>query len=105
MTIDPEDIALLRAEGDLKAFLLSLAGRPIKRPVTELTPEPEPPKGSPGSWPVGTRPPAPTAPLPPEAWHRAVHEYRAWLAAGSPSGDFVCACGCTPISQRHRRAS
>jgi hypothetical protein len=102
---DPDlgDIAVMREQGDLKAYLMSLTGRVPKRAAAPVTPAPEvieEPK-RPGAWPTGTRPATPAAPQDPAAWDQAVHEYRAWTAAGCPDGDFACECGCTPITRRH----
>jgi hypothetical protein len=58
MDVDPRDIVAMREQGDLKAYLLSLAGR---------TPTPEPETAEPGyhiprkgAWPCGTAATGPT---------------------------------------------
>ena len=64
MTIDPDDIAALRADGDLVSYLLSLTGRTPAKPKPAATEPPEPayhiPR--PGAWPCGTAPSGPTPP-------------------------------------------
>jgi hypothetical protein len=64
MSIDPADIAALRADGDLKDYLLSLTGRAPARPKPTLTAVPAPAYRitHPGGWPLGT---AATGPTPP----------------------------------------
>lgn len=62
MDVDSADIVAMREQGDLKAFLLSLAGR---TPTTGQNTEPEkPPFHIPrkGAWPCGTAPSGPTPP-------------------------------------------
>lgn len=64
MTADPDDIAALRADGDLVSYLLSLAGRAPAKPKSAEA-EPEPPSyhiARKGAWPCGTAPSGPTPP-------------------------------------------
>lgn len=58
MAIDPEDIRAMREQGDIKAFVLSLA-RPTHKPAVRTVepPKPEIRISRPGAWPDGTRPP------------------------------------------------
>ncbi|MFF5473383.1 hypothetical protein [Streptomyces achromogenes] len=59
---DPEDIAALRADGDLTAYLISLTGRTPATPKPADA-EPEPPTyhiPRKGAWPCGTAPSGPT---------------------------------------------
>jgi hypothetical protein len=69
MTAERDDIAALRADGDLVNYLLSLTGRtPTKPPPAE--PADEPPAyhiPRPGAWPCGT---AASGPTPPPCNHR-----------------------------------
>jgi hypothetical protein len=64
MSIDPADIAALRADGDLKDYLLSLTGRTPAKPKPTLTAVPSPAYriAHTGGWPLGT---AATGPTPP----------------------------------------
>jgi hypothetical protein len=66
MSADPDDIAALRADGDLVAYLLSLtSGKPAKPKPAEPDAEPEPPTyhiPRKGAWPCGTAPSGPTPP-------------------------------------------
>ena len=68
MTADPEDIAALRADGDLVAYLLSLAGGQSTKPKPAEDEQPEPIYHIPrkGAWPCGT---APSGPTPPPCTH------------------------------------
>lgn len=61
---NPEDIAALRADGDLTAYLISLTGRaPAKpKPVAPAPPEPAYHIPRKGAWPCGTAPSGPTPP-------------------------------------------
>lgn len=96
--IGVEDIATMRAQGDLTEFLLSLAGR-ARKTVTVPTPEPEIelPRSRPGAWPDAIRPPEPVTPATPAESTRALEEYRAWLQADCPPADIACECGgCRP---------
>jgi hypothetical protein len=68
MTVDPADIAALREQGDLKDYLLSLAGRTPTKPKPAVA-EPTGPGyhiARPGAWPCGT---AATGPTPPPCTH------------------------------------
>ena len=63
--IRPEDIAELRKQGDLRAFLRQLTGRPTsaEAPALELAVEDEKPCyhiRRPGAWPCGTAATGPT---------------------------------------------
>ena len=64
MTIGPEDIAALREQGDLKAYLLALTGRTPATPEPAIYEPKEPPYHIPrkGAWPCGTAPSGPTPP-------------------------------------------
>ena len=59
-----EDIAALRADGDLKDYLLALAGRTPAKPKPKLAAVPDPGYriAHTGGWPLGT---AATGPTPP----------------------------------------
>jgi hypothetical protein len=93
-----EDIAELRRQGDFREFLRLQFGAPDAppRPPAARAPAPAPTTGRPGAWPTGTKPPEPTRIGTPEQWAQAVHDYRAWLAAGKPDTPIRCECGCTP---------
>lgn len=107
MGITAADIAAMRRDGSFKEFLehQMAAGRVQPAPAApEAAPDREP-GHRPGAWPTGTRPPSPAPELPAAAWEQAVHDYRAWVAAGQPEGDFTCECGCTPAGQHRREAS
>ncbi|WP_060887639.1 hypothetical protein [Streptomyces caniscabiei] len=80
-----DDIAALRKEDDLKAYMRSLLRptRPTDRaPKRRRKPMwgaiPIPADHKPGAWPAGTQPPgpAPERSLPPEVWAEAVNRYR-----------------------------
>lgn len=93
-----QDIAAMRQQGDFKEFLrlhleanAPVAAAPVAAPVVATAADRRP-----GAWPTGTQRPTPVAEVPSEAWAGAAQAYREWLAAGSPSGDFTCDCGCTP---------
>ncbi|CAH9419566.1 hypothetical protein SGL43_06621 [Streptomyces globisporus] len=62
MTAAPEDIAAMRADGDLLDYIRSLTGRPPKQRQAEPKPEPKPCYHirRPGAWPCGTAPTGPT---------------------------------------------
>lgn len=76
---DTEDVAAMRRQGDLRAFLREqlAAGRARRSQVPTPTP-PRPTGRRPGAWPPGTRPPgpAPTTGTPAQ-WQQAVDDYRA----------------------------
>lgn len=60
-----EDIAELRAQGDLHAYLLGLLGRTPEKPPATRRAEPETPGyhiPRKGAWPCGTAPSGPTPP-------------------------------------------
>lgn len=62
MTANPDDIAALRADGDLVGYLLSLSGRTPTKPKPAEA-EDEPPSyhiPRPGAWPCGTAASGPT---------------------------------------------
>lgn len=93
MSADPADIAALRADGDLVAYLRSLTGRPA--PAMPRAPEPEIPRPGPGAWPISG--PLPRPRFPAAEVDRAVAEYRAWELDGRPGCDTTCECpNCTP---------
>lgn len=58
---DPEDIRAMREQGDIKAFVLSLA-RPTRQtaPKQEQPEEPRVHIARPGAWPCGTAPSGPS---------------------------------------------
>jgi hypothetical protein len=91
MSPEIEDIAAMRADGDLLDFIRSLTGQPPKQ---RTAPEPEPapviPRSRPGAWPDGTSPPGPLKPQPPGAWELALDRYR----TGADHNDPPCECGC-----------
>ena len=97
MNADPADIAALRADGDLAAYLRSLTGG--QPPAAPKPPEPEPeiPAHAVGAWPI-------SGPLPRPQFHpaevdRAVAEYRAWELDGRPGCNTTCECpNCTPAA-------
>lgn len=62
MNPTPEDIAALRADGDLEGFLLSLTGASPKPPPVEPAAPAEPDYVIPhkGAWPIGSAPSGPT---------------------------------------------
>lgn len=66
MIDDLDDIAAMRADGDLKDFLLSLTAAPAAHPKPKpATVEPTTPAfhiPRPGAWPCGTAPSGPTPP-------------------------------------------
>jgi hypothetical protein len=64
VSIDPADIAAMREQGDLKDYLLSLAGRASAKPKPNLAAAPGPGYriAHTGGWPIGT---AATGPTPP----------------------------------------
>jgi hypothetical protein len=86
---DPEDIAAMRKQGDLREFLRRQM-RP--RAETQRAQAPRPPGHRPGAWPTGTSPPSPRPPQPPGAWEDAVARYRAGLG----SDNDPCECGACP---------
>lgn len=57
---------------------------------------PAPSTQRPGAWPTGSRPPQPARIGTEQDWQHATAEYRGWLTAGKPKGNFTCTCGCTP---------
>lgn len=64
MAVDPDDVAALRADGDLVSYLLSLTGAtpPPPKPAEEEAPEVDIHIPRPGAWPCGTAPSGPTPP-------------------------------------------
>ncbi|MFK8844733.1 hypothetical protein [Streptomyces sp. Ac-502] len=55
--VGPEDIRAMREQGDLKDFLLGLAGRRPKKPAPAAEKlRPEIPRDRPGAWPTGSSP-------------------------------------------------
>jgi hypothetical protein len=63
ITDDPEDIAALRADGDLVSYLLSLAGATPPKPAPAEPQEPEEPDyviPHRGAWPIGSAASGPT---------------------------------------------
>lgn len=103
-----EDVAAMKREGDLSAYLRNQirAGRD-RRSKPAPAPAPRPPGYRPGAWPTGASPPDPQ---PPDAWTpewtQALDEYRQWLStADHPELDHpttarqICGCpACTPRS-------
>jgi hypothetical protein len=61
MTAAPEDIAAMRADGDLLDYIRSLTGRPAKSKPAATEPEQAayPARARVGAWPYGTRSPGP----------------------------------------------
>jgi hypothetical protein len=106
-TATAEDIAEMRRDGSFQEFLRHQLAAGRKAPAAVQAPAPvvREPGHRPGAWPTGTRPPTAVVAGSPEEWQQAVHDYRAWLAAGSPQGDFTCQCGCTPNARIRREAS
>lgn len=97
MSADPADIAALRADGDLVAYLRSLTGRPAPAPPKTPEPEPEIPRARPGAWPISGPLPRPTFAA--VEVDRAVAEYRAWELDGRPACDTTCECpNCRPAA-------
>ena len=68
---EPADIAAMREQGDLEAYLRALIGRPVAKPKpAKDDAEPKPPAyhiPRKGAWPCGT---APSGPTPPPCTHR-----------------------------------
>ncbi|WP_044385811.1 hypothetical protein [Streptomyces cyaneogriseus] len=67
--LSPEDLAAMRAEGDLLPYLISLTGRTPSKPKPAKA-EQQPPGyhiRRPGAWPCGT---AATGPTPPPCTHQ-----------------------------------
>jgi hypothetical protein len=64
MAIDPADIAVMREQGDLKDYLLSLTGRAAAKPKPTLAAVPDPGYriAHVGGWPLGTAASGPTPP-------------------------------------------
>jgi hypothetical protein len=64
MTIDANDIAAMREQGDLKNYLLSLTGRAPAKPKPALAAVPDPSYriAHVGGWPLGTAASGPTPP-------------------------------------------
>ncbi|MEV5944648.1 hypothetical protein [Streptomyces sp. NPDC051994] len=95
MNAEPADIAALRADGDLVAWIRSLTGRPAPAEPKPPDPEPEIPRERPGAWPISgpvARPQFPAAEV-----DRAVAEYRAWELNCRPACTTTCECpNCTP---------
>lgn len=63
MTPDPEDIATLRADGDLLAWVRSLTPQPATKPAVAEAEEPDQPSyhiPRRGAWPCGTAATGPT---------------------------------------------
>lgn len=102
-----EDIAAMRADGSFQEFLRHqlAAGRKVAAAVQAPTPVVREDGRRAGAWPTGTRPPTALSPQDPAAWEQAVHDYRAWMAAGCPPGDFTCECGCTPGARIRQEAA
>lgn len=102
MRITADDITALRQQGDFREFLRAQFGTvdtttPTAAPEAAADdPQPETYRPRPGVWPTGTRPPSPVGELPAALWTQAVHDYRAWQAAGQPPTPIRCECGCTP---------
>jgi hypothetical protein len=83
----PEDVAAMRADGDLLDFVRSLAPSVTAKapPADEAPPDIEISIPRPGAWPVGTQPPGPPeSPAPPGAWGHALDRYRAGEDTGRP---------------------
>lgn len=60
---DVDDIAAMRAQGDLEGYLRGLIGRPVKaKPALSAVPDPGYRIAHTGGWPLGT---AATGPTPP----------------------------------------
>jgi hypothetical protein len=104
-TATAEDIAEMRRDGSFQEFLRHqlAAGRRIPVAVQAPAAAVSEPGHRPGAWPTGTRPPAAVTAGTTEEWQQAVHDYRAWNAAGCPPGDFTCECGCNPGIRPHTR--
>jgi len=67
-----EDIAALKADGDLKAYLISLTGRTPAAPPPAAAEPDKPPYHIPrkGAWPCGTAPSGPTPPSCSDCQHK-----------------------------------
>lgn len=89
--VGPEDIAAMRRQGDLSAFMRHQIAVGSAR-VSSAGPVVVPPGYKPGVWPVDTCPPRPAVPLSRAAWNEALDVYRRWTAAGSPPGSYSCQC-------------
>jgi hypothetical protein len=94
--LTPEDTAAMRAvPGDWREYLRTEMARGRQR-AADAARGPQKPAQSlgrkPGGWPPGTRPPDPPPPIPDAEVARAVQEYRDWVAAGAPPGDYRCEC-------------
>lgn len=93
MTITPEDIAAMKADGSLAEFFRHLTGRaPVKPEPAEPKPPVDVPRERPGAWPTGSQRPTPPEPIPGPAVQAAIDDYRRWLLAGRPPASDHCPC-------------
>ncbi|MET9956670.1 hypothetical protein ABZ135_34700 [Streptomyces sp. NPDC006339] len=103
---DVDDVAAMRREGDFRSFLRGQMRKPSQ-------PEPQKPRARPtgrppGAWPTETRrPEQPAVQHPPEAWEKALQDYRDWLVT-TDHPEFmdqgqICGCaGCRPFNRKDR---
>lgn len=98
MDFTAEDIAELRRQGDLVAFIREMTGARPELPTATARPAPgeAPRTDRPGAWPAGTSRQGPRRTFTPEEVQAAVEEYRHWDSSGRPAGTYRCDCGCTP---------
>lgn len=98
MDFTAEDIAELRRQGDLLAFIREMAASRTTQAPHSPTAEPveAPRTDRPGAWPAGTSRQGPRRTFTPEEVQAAIEEYRHWDSNGRPAGTYHCDCGCTP---------
>ena len=86
------DMAVLRKEGFRGQVMRDLIAEGAARKTpTAAVPVPRQPGRTAGAWP----PPSTAASVPdqpPDAWAAALDEYRAWVTAGCPPGQYRCEC-------------
>lgn len=86
------DMAVLRKEGFRGQVMRDLIAEGAARKAPSVVAStPRQPSRTAGAWP----PPSTAASVPdqpPDAWAVALDEYRAWVAAGSPPGQYRCEC-------------
>lgn len=94
MTVTPEDIAAMKADGSIGEFFRHLAGQPAKKadPAAPAKPPVDIPRERPGAWPTGSQRPTPPDPIPGPAVQAAIDDYRRWYLAGRPPAPDRCPC-------------
>ncbi len=87
-----DDIAAMRRQGDLRAYLRAQIAAGATRRDHKPQPATPRPGHRPGAWPAGSQPPAAPPPIPDTVARAALADHARWFADGQPPGDQTCHC-------------